>query len=136
MLELNRAKVGARGAYRVSDAFALEATHAHDVVFFGFFLSHVPRSRFDAFWGVVEGLLAPSGRVFFVDESDHGLWQEDWIDAGAGIVRRPLTDGSVHRAVKVLWQPARLRDRLATLGWWIEIESAGPFVWGGGTTSR
>ena len=47
MLELNRAKVGERGAvYSVADALALEATHAHDVVFFGFFLSHVPRSRF------------------------------------------------------------------------------------------
>lgn len=73
MLELNRAKVGERGAaYRVADAFALEATHAHDVVFFGFFLSHVPPSGFEAFWGVVAGLLASGGRAFFVDESDHG----------------------------------------------------------------
>ena len=134
MLGLNRAKVGERGAaYRVADAFVLAATHAHDVVFFGFFLSHVPPSRFDAFWGVVEGLLAPDGRVFFVDESDHGIWEEDWIDADAGIVRRPLTDGSVHRAVKVLWRPAQLRDRLAALGWRMEVESVGPFLWGSGS---
>lgn len=134
MLELNRAKVGERGAaYRVADAFALEATHAHDVVFFGFFLSHVPPSRFDAFWGVVEGLLAPDGRVFFVDESEHGIREEDWIDADAGIVRRPLTDGSVHRTVKVLWRPAELRDRLAALGWRMEVESIGPFLWGSGS---
>lgn len=94
-------------------------------------MSHGPPSRFDAFWGVVEGLLAPGGRVFFVDESDHGIWDEDWIDADAGIVRRPLTDGSVHRAVKVLWRPAQLRDRLA-LGWHLEIEPVGPFLWGSG----
>jgi len=137
MLELNRAKVGDRGAtYRVADAFALEATHAHDVVFFGFFLSHVPPSRFDAFWSVVDGLLAPGGRAFFVDESDHGLRQEDWIDAGAGIVRRPLTDGTVHRAVKVFWQPDQLRDRLTTLGWSMEVEPAGPFLWGFGSRLR
>ena len=134
MLELNRTKVGDRGAtYRVVDAFALEATHAHDVVFFGFFLSHVPRGRFDAFWAVVDGLLAPGGRIFFVDESDHGIWEEDWIDAAAGIVRRPLLDGSMHRAVKVLWRPTQLRDRLAALGWRFGVESAGPFLWASGT---
>ena len=137
MLELNRTKVGDRGAtYRVVDAFALEATHAHDVVFFGFFLSHVPPSRFEAFWGVVEGLLVPGGRVVFVDEAAPGVWQEDWIDADAGIVRRPLTDGSVHRAVKVLWHPAQLRDRLTKIGWRIEVEPVGPFLWGSGSPVR
>ena len=60
----------------------MEATHAFDAVFFGFFLSHVPPSRFEPFWSVVEGLLAPDGRVFFVDEATHGLWEEDWVDRG------------------------------------------------------
>ena len=135
MLELNRAKVGDRGAaYRVADAFALEATHAHDVVFFGFFLSHVPRRRFEAFWAVVEGLLAPAGRVFFIDEGRHFEWREDWIDEAHGVVRRPLGDGSVHRAVKVLWRPDDLDRSLAPLGWDASVETAGPFYWG--TCSR
>ena len=135
MLELNRAKVGERGAaYRVADAFALEATHANDIVFFGFFLSHVPPARFEAFWRVVEGLLAPVGRVFFVDEGRHFEWREDWIDEGRGVVRRPLTDGSVHRVVKVLWRPDDLERSLAALGWHASVEAAGPFYWG--TTQR
>ena len=134
MLELNRARVGDPGvAYRVADAFALEFTHDHDVVFLGFFLSHVPLSRFSAFWGVVEGLLAPAGRVFFVDEGEHGLWEEDWIDRERGIVRRPLSDGSVHRAVKVLWRPGDLRGRLAELGWVASVTAEGPFYWGTAT---
>ena len=91
------------------------------MVFFGFFLSHVPPGRFEPFWGVVEGLLAPGGRVFFVDEGRHCLWGEDWVDEEAGIVRRPLADGTVHRAVKVLWsaddleRPPR-RARLERIG--------------------
>ena len=134
MLELNRAKVGERGIdYRVADAFAMEATHDHDVVVFGFFLSHVPASRFERFWGVVSGLLAPGGRVFFVDEAAHGLWDEDWVDRDAGIVRRPLTDGQVHRAVKVLWTPADLERRLASLGWNASVTSEEPFYWGTAT---
>jgi SAM-dependent methyltransferase len=131
MLELNHAKVGEdRLTYRVADAFALEATHDFDVVFFGFFLSHVPPSGFDDFWSVVGGLLAPTGRVFFVDEGRHFLWREDWVDEEAGIVRRPLRDGTEHRAVKVLWRPEDLSARLAELGWEASVHAEGPFYWG------
>ena len=131
MLQLNAAKVANPVVrYRVADAFALEATHDRDVVFFGFFLSHVPPTAFDAFWGVLEGLLAPGGRVFFVDEGRHFLWREDWLDEPAGVVRRPLSDGTVHRAVKVLWRPAGLERRLADLGWIASVKAEGPFYWG------
>ena len=45
MLERNVAKTGdPRVRYEVADAFVLEPTHAYDAVFFGFFLSHVPRT--------------------------------------------------------------------------------------------
>jgi len=131
MLELNAAKVGERGIeYGVADAFALDATHDYDVVFFGFFLSHVPRGRFDQFWAVLEGLLAPGGRAFFVDEADPGLWEEDWIDETAGLVQRRLGDGSLHRAVKVLWKPDDLEARLAEVGWNASVTGEGPFYWG------
>ncbi|MGH2445766.1 MAG: class I SAM-dependent methyltransferase [Candidatus Limnocylindria bacterium] len=132
MLELNRARVGQRANVRrrVADAFALEPTHGHDVVFFGFFLSHVPPSRFGAFWSGVEGVLAPGGRVFFVDEAAHGLWEEDWVDRDAGVTRRTLSDGSVHRAVKVLWRPDELAATLRTLAWDASVQQEGPFYHG------
>ena len=134
MLALNRARVGASDAtYRVADAFSLEPTHDVDVVFIGLFMSHVPPSRFEAFWRVVEGLLAPGGRVFFVDEADHGLWEEDWIDRSTGIVRRTLTDGTTHRAVKVLWQVDELERALRGLGWDPSVTREGPFYWGRAT---
>ena len=136
MLELNRAKVGERDntRYEVADAFGMEPTHALDTVFFGFFLSHVPPGRFDSFWSIVDGLLAPGGRVFFVDEGRHFLWREDWVDEGAGVVRRPLADGTVHRAVKVLWSADDLAGRLRDLGWNASVTDEGPFYWG--TASR
>ena len=131
MLELNAAKVGdASVEYRVVDAFTLDATHDFDVVFFGFFLSHVPPGRFEAFWGVVDGLLAPGGRVFFVDEGLHFLWREDWIDEAAGVVRRTLRDGATHRAVKMLWRPDDLERRLTELGWVASVQQEGPFYRG------
>jgi SAM-dependent methyltransferase len=132
MLELNRSRAGERSNVRfeVVDAFGLTSSHAHDVVFFGFFLSHVPAGSFDAFWGVVDGLLAPQGRVFFVDEGVHDRWREDWVDEAAGIVRRRLLDGSVHLAIKVLWRPAKLERRLRGLGWDASVRPVGPFYWG------
>lgn len=131
MLKLNAARVrDPTIRYEVADAFTLEATHDRDVVFFGFFLSHVPMSRFEPFWAGLDGLLAPGGRVFFVDEAAHGLWDEDWIDQTRGLVRRTLTDGRSHRAVKVLWRPAELQARLETLGWHASVRAEGPFYRG------
>lgn len=132
MLELNRASVGKRGntRYEVADVFGMEPAHAFDTVFFGFFLSHVPPGRFEPFWRLVEGLLAPDGRVFFVDEGRHFLWREDWLDEAAGVVRRPLADGTVHRAVKILWAAGELTVRLRDLGWDASVTDEGPFYWG------
>jgi SAM-dependent methyltransferase len=133
MLALNAAKVGdPRVRYRVADVFSLEASGDHDVVFFGFWLSHVPRSRFEAFWQIVAGLLAPGGRALFVDEGAHFLWREDWLDEDADVVRRRLTDGTEHRAVKVLWRADDLQRRLIELGWDASVRAEDPFYWGQG----
>ena len=131
MLELNRAKVGDPSVrYEVADVFALEPSHDFDVVFFGFFLSHVPPGRFESFWTIVDGLLAPGGRVFFVDEGRHGVWDESWVDEAEAIVRRTLRDGSVHRAVKVLWKPDELEAAVRNQGWKASVRASGVFYWG------
>jgi SAM-dependent methyltransferase len=135
MLALNHVKTGPRPnvRYLVADAFTLGPTHDRDVVVIGFFLSHVPDGRFEAFWSVTEGLLAPGGRVFFIDEAYPGVTPEDWIDRTAGITRRRLRDGSVHRAVKVLWRPTDLEARLRALGWEAKVQFEAPFFWGTAT---
>jgi demethylmenaquinone methyltransferase/2-methoxy-6-polyprenyl-1,4-benzoquinol methylase len=45
-------------------------------------------------------------------------------------VARRLADGSEHRAVKVLWEPAELTARLRALGWDASVRDEGPFYWG------
>ncbi|MGH2384007.1 MAG: class I SAM-dependent methyltransferase [Candidatus Limnocylindria bacterium] len=131
MLEVNRAKVADPAVrYLVADLFAWEPPQTYDAVVFGFFLSHVPVAIFDRFWDLVARCLRPHGRVFFVDEADHGIWNERWIDRQGGVVQRTLSDGSQHRAVKVLWRPADLAVRLAELGWDASVHAEGPFYWG------
>jgi demethylmenaquinone methyltransferase/2-methoxy-6-polyprenyl-1,4-benzoquinol methylase len=134
MLRLNSIKVGdPRIRYVEADVFEFHPESLVDVVFFGFWISHVPPERFEAFWRNLQRCLAPAGRVFFVDETRHGLWDEDYIGGRGSTLVRRLTDGSIHRVVKVLWMPDELETRLRELGWNVAVHGVGPFYWGAGT---
>ena len=54
MLALNRERVNAANVHHVlADVFSWKPDRRYDLVFFAFWLSHVPQERFAAFWGVV-----------------------------------------------------------------------------------
>jgi trans-aconitate methyltransferase len=115
-----------------ADLFKWRPDRRYDVVFFGFWLSHVPLERFESFWSLVDDALLPDGRVFFADD---GYRTPDELIEGASssTIRRRLSDGTPHRAVKVPHEPAELEQRLASLGWRISVtRTSGPFYWGAG----
>lgn len=127
MLEYNRARVqSAKIAYVEADLFAWQPDHRFDVVFFGFWLSHVPPERFASFWQLVQSALRPDGRVFFVDSLytetstalDHRLRGPE-----ATTITRRLNDGQSFQIVKVFYQPAALAAQLADLGWQIAVQT-------------
>lgn len=135
MLALARERVGAddRVRFVLADLFGWRPHRRWDVVFFGFWLSHVPLERFAAFWALVDDCLAPDGRVFFADDAYR---TPDELVAGeaSATIRRRLNDGTPYRAVKVPHTPAELERRLASLGWNIPVTATeGPFFWGSGT---
>ena len=101
-------------------------------MFFGFWLSHVPLERFESFWSLVAGCLAPYGRVFFIDDAYRT--PDELIEGPASsTIRRRLTDGTAHRLVKVPHRPVELELRIAALGWQIAVtQTSGPFFWGHG----
>jgi demethylmenaquinone methyltransferase/2-methoxy-6-polyprenyl-1,4-benzoquinol methylase len=115
-----------------ADVFSWTPDRRYDVVFFGFWLSHVPLERFESFWSLVGDCLEGDGRVFFVDD---GYRTPDELICGASssTIRRRLNDGTAYRAVKVPHEPRLLEERLARLGWRITVtRTAGPFFWGAG----
>jgi demethylmenaquinone methyltransferase/2-methoxy-6-polyprenyl-1,4-benzoquinol methylase len=116
-----------------ADLFTWEPDREYDFVFFGFWLSHVPLERFEAFWGLVRACLGPGGRVLFVDDAYRT--PDELIEGEASsVVRRELQDGSAYRAVKVPHTPAELEVRIAALGWTATVRpTAGPFFWGAAT---
>lgn len=134
MLALAADRVGdEQVAFVQADLFAWEPDRRYDAVFFGFWLSHVPLERFDAFWSLVRRALKPAGRVAFVDDQRA---TEELVESPS-TVRRRLTDGTAFRAVKVPHTREDLEHRIAALGWRIEISQlAGPFFWGEGGVGR
>ncbi|HEX6701828.1 MAG TPA: LuxR C-terminal-related transcriptional regulator [Gaiellaceae bacterium] len=137
VLELNRAKLGAAVDFVLADVFAWEPSRAFDVCFFGFWLSHVPSRRFEAFWQLVDRALKPDGRVFLVDNAHLGDPRHT-VSASGEVVRRSLSDGREFDIVKRFWTPAELERELAALGWQLNADATanGHFVFASGQRRR
>ena len=119
-----------RVRFGVADLFSWRSERRYDVVFMGFWVSHVPWERFADFWSRVEDALLPGGRVMFVDDA-HRTAEELIEGEASSTIRRRLRDGTPHRAVKVPHTPDGLERELAALGWDIRVHpTAGPSYWG------
>jgi demethylmenaquinone methyltransferase/2-methoxy-6-polyprenyl-1,4-benzoquinol methylase len=108
-----------------------------DIVFFSFWLSHVPPDRFEKFWDLVQRALAPQGTAILIDNKwNDGVWppvdertSDDFVQ-----IRTDLSSGEPHRIVKVYYEPDELEQRLAALGWRADITSTDRFFVAGTAT--
>ena len=133
MLAIAAARVGdERVRFVVADLFDWSPDRRYDVVFIGFFLSHVPLERFESFWSLVADGLNEDGRVFFADDSYRS--PAELVEGPSSpTIRRQLDDGTPFRLLKVPHQPAELTERLRRIGWNIQVTAtSGPFYWGAG----
>jgi demethylmenaquinone methyltransferase/2-methoxy-6-polyprenyl-1,4-benzoquinol methylase len=131
VIELNRARVGGSAVrYLQADLFEWRPSERYDLVFFGFWLSHVPPPQLEAFWSLVRACLAPGGTVFFVDNKrnftslDHQQFRAEDEDY---VVERELNDRRRFRIVKVFHEPAALEAKLGELGWQANVRATGEF---------
>ncbi|GIM94921.1 class I SAM-dependent methyltransferase [Paractinoplanes toevensis] len=109
-LDLNRARTARTGrvTYVQADIFTwTPPAQQFDVVFFSFWLSHIPDEHLDRFWQQVATALRPGGRVFLLDS-----YQPARIDGD--LQQRTLNDGRTYQVIKRYWQPAELE---ALPGW-------------------
>jgi demethylmenaquinone methyltransferase/2-methoxy-6-polyprenyl-1,4-benzoquinol methylase len=122
MLALNRARLGTNAvSYVEADLFAWEPpAGAFDVVFFAFWLSHVPLERFDAMWELVRRALRPGGRFFLVDsrrESSSTALDHVLPESASTTLTRRLNDGREFEIYKLFYTTDALQRRLERLGW-------------------
>jgi demethylmenaquinone methyltransferase/2-methoxy-6-polyprenyl-1,4-benzoquinol methylase len=138
-LALNRQRVARPDiGYIVDDVFSWQPTSTYDVVFFSFWLSHVPRERFDQFWATVRVCLAPGGRVFFIDSHDDSnetvlVNDPNVIQYGPDLHLRRLRDGSQYRVVKVMYETDELQALLDDRGWTAQVDATPWFLFGSGS---
>ncbi len=137
MIAINRAKVASeRVSYVQADLFAWQPARLYDAVCFGFWISHVPLKRLDAFLVMVASVLRPGGKVFFVDGRreqtstaiDHVLPEQ-----GSQVMTRKLNDGRAFQIVKNFYDAAFLAERCAAAGLKVDArETPTYFVYGCG----
>jgi demethylmenaquinone methyltransferase/2-methoxy-6-polyprenyl-1,4-benzoquinol methylase len=126
MLAINRRRVASENVrYVAADLFTWVPDRTYDLIFFAFWLSHVPAARFEPFWQTVESALGSRGRVFFVDEHAASATrdQEDWTGGQDVVARRRLDDGRAYGIAKRCLDPDDLQRRLAALGWDVTVSS-------------
>jgi demethylmenaquinone methyltransferase/2-methoxy-6-polyprenyl-1,4-benzoquinol methylase len=111
----------------VADVFEWRPPQRFDLVFFSFWLSHVPEERFEEFWSLVRSALRPDGRVFLIDSGPPEV-------AGTGELQvRQLADGREFTIVKRFWRPDELGRRMSELGFELDLRLTrhGLFLHGG-----
>lgn len=117
MLDVNEAKLGslARVRYECIDLFTWQPGHPYDLVFFAFWLSHVPLERLGNFLEKVARAVQVGGHLFIVDEPGGGKLLSGAADAESTQTRR-LEDGREFRIVKAYYEPGAIQRNLARRG--------------------
>jgi demethylmenaquinone methyltransferase/2-methoxy-6-polyprenyl-1,4-benzoquinol methylase len=111
------------------DIFHWRPPGRFDVVFFAYWLCHVPASRFVGFWSWVADALKPTGRVFFVEARKSDIESgSPYLVSGVGTVTdRQLRDGQAFHLIENRYTPEDLQARLLRMGWQGSVRAAGTY---------
>ncbi len=120
MIEINRGKLpSAPVRYIQANLFEWEPDRAYDLVFFSFWLSHVPPERLDAFMAMVRRAIRPGGRLFIIDsrfEQTGAARNNPLFEEEQTYRTRILNDGNEYRIVKIYYETEQLRRLLDKAG--------------------
>jgi SAM-dependent methyltransferase len=117
-----------RAHIHVRDAWA-EPDRQVDALFTGFWLSHVPRARLDAFLRLAARWLRPGGMFAFIDSlPDPQSGAADHPAPASDRSIRRLADGREFEIVKVYYRPTELETALGAAGFArAEVATTGRF---------
>lgn len=127
MIDINRAKVQSdKVTYQQADLFQWESKQQVDMVFFGFWLSHVPKEKLSPFLQMIHRILKPNGRLFFIDSQrvQTGTSTRQKIQTtNDDIQKRILNDGSEFDIVKIYYDPDTLTQTLNKHGFNVTVRA-------------
>ena len=120
MIEINQHKITACNVeYRQLDLFSWQPDKQYDLVFFSFWLSHIPPAKVDEFLSKVYDSVLPKGKVMIIDSyfeitssaKDHPLQNKNEI-----YQKRKLNDEREFQIFKIYYQPDVLLHKLTQAG--------------------
>ncbi len=126
MIEINRQKLNnaSNVEYRQLDLFPWQPDKQYDLVFFSFWLSHVPPAEVDEFLSKVYNSVLPDGKVTIIDSyfeitssaKDYPLQDKNEI-----YQQRKLNNGREFQIFKIYYQPDVLLNKLTQAGFQAEV---------------
>ena len=130
-IAINQAKLKSdKISYVQANIFEWEPDAFYDVVFFSFWLSHVPPEHFEPFWALVKKSLKENGRVFLVDSlyTPTSTAKDQFLKTAQDTtVKRQLNNGETFEIVKLFYSPKRLTAALDPLGWECHFKASNQF---------
>ncbi len=126
MIAINRAKLQSEQVtYQQVDLFQWQPQREYDMVFFGFWLSHVPAEKLSPFLQMVHRALKPAGRLFFVDsqQAETTSPHRRTIQLSSDRESRALNDGRRFEIVKIYYHPPQLTETLRQHGFDIAVQA-------------
>jgi 2-polyprenyl-3-methyl-5-hydroxy-6-metoxy-1,4-benzoquinol methylase len=125
VIEINRQKLNAPNIdYQEQDIFLWQPEKQYDMVFFGFWLSHVPPEHLSEFLAKVHAALKPGGRLFIVDsrrEVSSGAHNQNLPEGDSVLQERKLNDGQSFTIVKIFYEVDDLQRVLQEAGFTVNV---------------
>jgi len=126
VIEINRHKLNSPNVkYSQIDLFAWEPDAEYDLVFFSFWLSHVPPELLNLFLNKVYKSVHVGGQLFMIDSrfeptstaKNHMIEDDESI-----YITRKINNGQEYQIVKVFYQPDKLRSHLHKTGFQADVK--------------
>lgn len=126
LIEINERKLQSpKVNYQQWDLFTWEPHQEYDLVFFSFWLSHVPPIELNSFFQKVSRSIRAGGQIFMIDSrfeptstaKDHILMNDENI-----YKMRKLNNGQEFQIVKIFYQPDELNNELVKAKFQAEVK--------------
>lgn len=120
MLNINRAKLqNPQITYQQADLFTWEPQKQYDLVFFSFWLSHVPQAKLNPFLAQVAKALKPTGHVVMLDSrasSTSTAHNQSTDTTQDQLQHRILNNGQEYNIYKIYYEPEQLYEEFRRVG--------------------
>lgn len=126
VIAISRSKLASsKVEYYKTDLFTWQPNAEYDLVFFAFWLSHVPPNLLDSFLSKVNQSVEIGGQIFLIDScfeptstaTNHIIEDDDNF-----YKTRKLNNGQEFQIVKIFYQPDELQNKLNQAGFQAEVK--------------